>query len=243
MQEPRDVLDLADGVGFQLSTDDARGIAALTALLDSVCDRMEDQQPQGVLVLVLGGSTEERPWPGDAGIQEVNRWERAVRRLERLPAVVVAVARGTCSGPALGLLLASDYRIAETGMRMVFPVNDGQFWPGMGVHRLVNQLGVARARQLVLWGHELSDTRAVEIGLVDEVTDRVKDATGAAVLLLGRLAGPELAVRRQLLLEASAAEHDEALGAHLAACDRELRRLRTGARPTADAEGTGGGVL
>ncbi|MEK8174877.1 hypothetical protein NKH77_54940 [Streptomyces sp. M19] len=53
---------------------------------------------------------------------------------------------------------------------------------------------------------------------------------------MGRISDQELAVRRQLLLEAASVEYDEALGVHLAACDRELRRLRGN---TADARGGG----
>jgi isomerase DpgB len=36
----------------------------------------------------------------------------------------------------------------------------------------------------------------------------------------------ELAVRRRLLLEAPSATFEDALGAHLAACDRLMRRHR-----------------
>ncbi|MDT0345440.1 enoyl-CoA-hydratase DpgB [Streptomyces litchfieldiae] len=234
MQVDSDVGERAGGAEFQLVVGHVRTVGELTAELNAVCDRAEDRRPPGV-VLMLGGSPGDWPWPGAARIQEVNRWERAVRRLERLSAVIIAVARGTCGGPALDLLLAGDYRIAEPGLRMLLPVNDGHFWPGMGVHRLVNQVGVARARQLVLWGHELSAPQAIELGLVDEVTEQLDDAIGAAALLLGRLSGPDLAIRRQLLLEAPSVDHDEALGPHLAACDRELLRLRRGLEPAAPA--------
>jgi isomerase DpgB len=43
--------------------------------------------------------------------------------------------------------------------------------------------------------------------------------------MLGRIAGPELSVRRQLLNEATSSAYEDAIGAHLAACDRELRRI------------------
>jgi isomerase DpgB len=45
-------------------------------------------------------------------------------------------------------------------------------------------------------------------------------------VLVGRVSDRETALRRQLLIEAGSAGYDEALGIHLAACDRELRRLR-----------------
>ena len=163
-------------------------------------------------------------------MQEVTRWERALRRLERLPAVTVAVAGGYCAGPALDLLLTADYRIATSNFELLLPVNDGHFWPGMAIFRLAKQIGGGLSRRLVLWGDRLTATRALEIGLVDELTGSLEEAVQGAAVLLARAAGAELAVRRQLVLENPGTSYEEALGAHLAACDRELRRLREGNR-------------
>ncbi|MFD0493628.1 hypothetical protein [Streptomyces rhizosphaericus] len=52
------------------------------------------------------------------------------------------------------------------------------------------------------------------------------EAVRHAAVLRGRLSGREAGIRRRLLTEAASAEYQDALGAHLAACDRELRRLR-----------------
>jgi len=41
----------------------------------------------------------------------------------------------------------------------------------------------------------------------------------------GTFTGKEVAIRRQLLLDAAQHSFEEALGAHLAACDRALRRV------------------
>ncbi|MFE0045156.1 enoyl-CoA-hydratase DpgB [Streptomyces albireticuli] len=217
------------GPGLTLHIDSGRPLAELTKAVDDACDRAANQEVPPTLALRLGATrapvSARSPWPGRVGVQDVNRWERAVRRLERLEAVSIAVAEGGCQGAALDLLLATDYRIATPDLRLLLPVNDGHFWPGMAVHRLVNQIGAARTRQLVLWGHELSAESAHRMGLVDELTTEVEDTVRAAALLLGRTAGAEMAVRRQLLLEAATTEHEEALGSHLAACDRELRRL------------------
>ncbi|HEY7592180.1 MAG TPA: enoyl-CoA-hydratase DpgB [Actinophytocola sp.] len=211
---------------LRLDIDAGRPLAELTVSIDGVCRRAEDGAT--VLVLCLENMPPgARVWPGRVSIQEVNRWERALRRLERLSSVTIAVAHGTCGGPALDLWLAADYRIGSADLRMMLPVNDGHFWPGMALHRLVNEIGVARARRLVLWGHEITAERAEALGLVDEIAGELEEAVRAAALLLGQEAGADYALRRQLLLEAPAASYEEALGAHLAACDRDLRRQLT----------------
>ncbi|MEV8510238.1 enoyl-CoA-hydratase DpgB [Actinoplanes sp. NPDC051475] len=223
-------VDLApdtDGLSLILDIDCARSLRELTEMINGLCARVESRVDRTVTVLRLRGTPASgREWPGDVRVPEVNRWERAIRRLERLDAVNIAVATGACGGPALDILLAADLRIAGSDLQLMLPVNDGHFWPGMSMYRLVQHLGVARARQIVLWGIDVPVAKATELGLVDQVYDDVDEAVHTATVLTGRISDRELAVRRQLLLEAGSVEFDEALGTHLAACDRELRRLR-----------------
>ncbi len=224
--------ELASGIGFQLSVDGSRPLAQLVASVNGLCDRVEDRADRTIVVLRLTATPPGlRAWPGDVRIQEVSRWERAVRRLARLTAVNIAVAEGVCGGPALDLLLATDFRICAPDMRLLLPINDGHFWPGMSMYGLVQQLGIARARQIVLWSDEFAAEPARSIGLVDQVTADVPDAIHTATVLMGRVSDAELAVRRQLMFEATSANFEDALGVHLAACDRELRRLRDQSDP------------
>ncbi|MDX3228664.1 enoyl-CoA-hydratase DpgB [Streptomyces sp. ME19-01-6] len=223
--------DVADGLGVGVEIDGARPLADLTAAVNAACDRAEEREGRSVVVLRLATALpEHRAWPGAVELRDVSRWEKALRRLERLPTMNIAVARGTCGGPSLDVLLTADYRIVTPDLLLLPPVNDGHFWPGMSVHRLVQHLGVARARQIVLWGDDIEAERAIEVGLVDQVTESVDEALHTAAVLMGRISDAELAVRRQLLYDAASTPFEDALGLHLAACARELRRL--------DAEGS-----
>ena len=220
-----------DGLGLHVDIDATRPLPELTARLNAACDQVEEPGRHTVLRLrLLPVPAHRQPWPAEVGVRDVNRWERAVRRLEQLPAMIVTTAEGVCGGPALDLLLASDFRIGDPGLLLMLPVNDGHFWPGMAVYRLAQQFGTARARQIVLWGDDLDARRAHEVGLIDQLSDDLAEATHTAIVLMGRISDRELAVRRQLILEAPAAEFQDALGAHLAACDREIRRLAETAR-------------
>ncbi|MHA4779033.1 enoyl-CoA-hydratase DpgB [Streptomyces sp. MSC1_001] len=222
------VTPLPDGLGLKVDVDGTRPLHELTSGLNAACDEAESHQGERlVMVLRLGSTTaHQRAWPGDVRIQDVNRWERAVRRLERLTSMNIAVASGACGGPSLDLLLASDFRIGARNLLLMLPVNDGHFWPGMGIHRLVQHLGVARARQIVMWGDDITADKAHNLALIDQISEDVAGSVHTATVLMGRISDQELAVRRQLLLEAGSSDYDDALGPHLAACDRELRRLR-----------------
>jgi isomerase DpgB len=183
-----------------------------------------------VLVLrVRGGRVHV---PGETGIHQVSKWEQALRRLERLPVPIVALADGVLNGPGLEAMLVADYRIATEDLDLNLSQADGSLWPGMAMHRLAQQIGVARARRLVLFGGPVSGAEALKTGLVDEILPSGPTATqalDAAVRLAAGRTGSELAIRRRLLLDAATTDYEESLGAHLSACERALSLV---VRPT-----------
>jgi len=219
--------DRDDRTGVLLTVGSDRTLTvSLIAELNGLCDRVEDSGGGGPVVIGVGGrSPNGSPaWPGTPEIHLVGKWEGALRRLERLSAAVVAVAQGHCTGPAAEVLLACDYRIGTPDLALEVAGGAASPWPGMALHRLANQVGVARARSLVLFGGVVPAAQAVEIGVLDEVAEDVDAAVAVAHRAARVTSGSELAMRRRLLLDATSTSFEDALGAHLAACDRTLRR-------------------
>jgi isomerase DpgB len=207
---------------------DGRRPPSAEAIADIVaaCDAAEDRDEYGRVIVYVTGAP-WRSWAGDLTVGLVSRWERALRRLERLPATTIAVASGDCGGAALDALLATDYRIAATSVRLLLPVEAGATWPGLALYRLARQAGAAAVRQSVLLGLPIEARDALALNLINELTDD----TAAALATVPQVSGPELAIRRQLMLDATAVDFDDALGVHLAACDRALRRTSAGGTP------------
>jgi isomerase DpgB len=203
----------------------AESVAALAVL----CDSAEDRGERDVVIVHVTGAP-ERTQADDLTVALLSRWERGLRRLERLPAVTIAIADGDCGGWALDALLATDYRIAAASVRLLVPVNAGATWPGMALYRLAHQASAAAIRRAVLFGVPIEVGEALALHLVDELTDDLASAVTAAARLAGAFSGAELAIRRQLMLDAPTVGFDEALGVHLAACDRALRRASAGLR-------------
>ncbi|WP_394619048.1 enoyl-CoA-hydratase DpgB [Lentzea sp. JNUCC 0626] len=195
------------------------------AALENACAAAEDLGGAVPLVVRLGGKARQSGFH-EVDVHLVNKWERALRRVEWLGAVTVAVVDGDCTGTALELLLCCDHRIASPRSVFGVPLSGTTPWPGMALHRLVHQTGLARARRLTVFGQRVDAHEAAAIGLVDEVVDDVAAALTGVLARCEGLAGSEAGVRRRLLLDATATGFDEALGAHLAACDRTLRRER-----------------
>ncbi|MEU0562523.1 enoyl-CoA-hydratase DpgB [Dactylosporangium sp. NPDC006015] len=213
-----------------LAVDGAQPISVeLVARVGEACDRAEPGQAVWQLVVHASGA------PARARLEEltvglVSRWERALRRLERLPVPLIGIADGDVGGPALDALLATDYRIATPDARLVVPVGAGATWPGMALYRLAHQGSqTAAVRRALLFGEPIGAPDALALQLVDEVTDDVAGALEIVAARTATVAGPELAIRRQLMFDAATTSFEEALGAHLAACDRTLRQVAAGA--------------
>ncbi|MGY1584958.1 enoyl-CoA-hydratase DpgB [Streptomyces sp. MN13] len=220
-----------DGLELRIDTRCALS-PALVADLDAFCSRLEDAaaESRAVGVLSLTGRHEERGLLGDDGLDVhlVSKWERALRRMERLAAPTLALAEGECGGVALDALLAADYRIAAPDTVLRLHARPDGVWPGMALFRLASHVGAARLRRVVLFGKPLAAVEARELNLLDEVVEesRREASVKAATQLLTAFPGAELAVRRRLLIDATSISFEDALGSHLSACDRSLRRER-----------------
>lgn len=196
--------------------------AGLVAAIGAVCDRAEDRG-EGTVILDVSGVPGERPDEG-VTIALVSKWERVLRRFERLPGATIAVASGDCGGLALEALLATDYRIATPSARLLMPEFAQATWPGMVLYRLARQAGAAAVRRAVLFGVPIPAAEAAAMHLIDELATDTDGALAAAAELASALPGAELAIRRQLVQDALTVSFEDALGAHLAACDRVLRQ-------------------
>jgi isomerase DpgB len=210
--------------GLVLRIDGSQPLSAAgTEALLRVCDQAEDLATAGLVAVHVSG-TPGAGWAAGLTVGLLTKWERAVRRLERLGLTTAAVATGDCGGMALDVLLATDVRIAARGTRLVVPMDDEASWPGMALFRLARQAGPGRIRRHALLGEPITAADAVGLGLLDEVADDPDRALATVFERAAAVAGKELAIRRQLLLDAGHTTFEDALGSHLAAADRALRR-------------------
>jgi 3-hydroxyacyl-CoA dehydrogenase / enoyl-CoA hydratase / 3-hydroxybutyryl-CoA epimerase len=109
-----------------------------------------------------------------------------LRALETLGRPVVAAVNGAALGGGLELALATHHRIAADvpGSQIGFPeVGLGLLPACGGVVRTVRHLGVTAALEKVLLsGTRYSPAQALELGLIDEVTDSVPELLARAKL-------------------------------------------------------------
>jgi enoyl-CoA hydratase/carnithine racemase len=104
---------------------------------------------------------------------ELDRWSRCLDLLERLPQVTVASLHGAVVGGGAVLAAACDLRIAESDLQLSLPeVRLGLPLAMGGIARLAREIGLPRARELVLTGRVLDAATCLSWGLVHRVGDR-----------------------------------------------------------------------
>lgn len=250
MSDPMVHLAIA-GNRARISLDNPRKLNALSLeaidQLDAMLDRIE--AAQGVRLVEITG-TGDRAFSAGGDVKQwsaldpdrmarawIRRGNQVFSRLAMLDQPVVALINGDALGGGLELALATDMRIAVESARFAAPEATLGAVPGwLGCQRLVETIGPARARQLVLFGKTVDSQQALAWGLVDAVVARrdleaEADAVAEAVLARSPLA---LAASKQLLRAAQ--DHDRVAALYELAAARCLHSPsgREGARAFAE---------
>jgi len=106
---------------------------------------------------------------GEIAMSFFRNWERSLRTLESMDAVVVAAVQSHCIGGGLQVALACDLRIATDDARFgITAVREGII-PGMGMWRVARHAGIGRTKRLALAADVVDAPTALAWGLVDWV--------------------------------------------------------------------------
>ncbi len=95
---------------------------------------------------------------------------RVMDEWERLDQISIAAVNGFAVGGGVSLAMACDFRIAASGARMWLPeVRLGVPYMWGSITRMINLIGMAKAKELVMTCDELTAEEACEVGLVNQV--------------------------------------------------------------------------
>jgi enoyl-CoA hydratase len=159
-------------------------IPMLERLNSIVSEVARDRELRAVVIrargrfFCTGGDVEA--W-GSLSPQEMSRdWIlygiNVFERLAALPQPVIAAVSGHALGGGLELALAADFRIALKAANFGLPeVTLGMISGWMGIRRLAEVIGVARARHLTLLGTPITAEVALKWGLITGLADNPDD--------------------------------------------------------------------
>lgn len=156
---------------------------AMYRKVQEICQNL--QASREIHALVFSGATEVAFSAGtdlaeyaaietpEAGLALDEVMEVALDAVERCPVPTIAALAGICSGGGLSFAAACDLRVAAPNARFSIPVGRTL---GLGLspgsyERLHALIGAAPLRHLLFTGQAISASRALEIGLVDELVN------------------------------------------------------------------------
>jgi enoyl-CoA hydratase/carnithine racemase len=193
--------------------------------LDEACARIEGDG--GIRAAVIHGG--ERAFSAGADLKEmaegtpedvrerVGALQRVCDRIAALDVVTIAAVNGYALGGGCEIAMACDFRFASSGARLGQPEIVVGLIPGAGgTQRLPRLVGPARAKWMIFTGEPVGAEKALEWGLVDEVTEG--DALERALEQASRYAaGPtmSLAAAKRAIARSGSAGLDEALEVEL----------------------------
>lgn len=95
-----------------------------------------------------------------------------MNRLEQLAIPVIAAVNGYALGGGCELLLSCDLRIASSNAKFGLPEIKMGIMPGFGgMKRLARDMGMMRAKEMVLTNRMINAHQALEYGLINTVVD------------------------------------------------------------------------
>jgi enoyl-CoA hydratase/carnithine racemase len=170
-----------DGAIARLTLERPEALNALNrdvaAALEDSLGRLERARDVSVVVLsgrgrafCAGNDIAEMPALSPTEAEALSqRWQDIMDRFARLPQVTIAAVQGYALGGGCMLAAAQDLRIAETGAKFGLPEITLGFNPSYGIARLLDVVGGAHARELLLTGRTFDAAEAMRIGLVTRV--------------------------------------------------------------------------
>jgi enoyl-CoA hydratase len=137
----------------------------------------------------VGFDLKEFPEDEPGTLQMIRFAHHVLNMIFSMPQITLIKLNGHVLGGGACLMLACDLRIASADAKIGMPeIKVGAFSAGGGTHMLARQIGIARAKEMVLLGDSINAQEAKDIGLVNRVVP-VAELDQAADEIAQRLAG------------------------------------------------------
>jgi enoyl-CoA hydratase/carnithine racemase len=172
------VVRIDEGIGYLLLNRPSKANAYSDAMIRQMDEAVDRFTAEAAVKAVVIGSAVAGRFCAGADLTEIRARSKPdaykipslalFDRIENLPQPTVAAICGPAIAGGLELALACDLRLATAESSFALPETELGIIPAAGgTWRLPRIVGQPIARQLILFGRELSGEEAVEVGLAD----------------------------------------------------------------------------
>jgi len=197
----------------------------------------------------LAGRAKPDTPPRSGETQRRMRWQvnELIPTMVETQIPIVVSARGAAFGLGLGLVLAADFAIVADDARLSAPMVKSGFTPDSGIAWLAPRLiGVARAKDLLMLGREISGAIAASWGMVHAAAPAA-DVDDVASALAGELASSATVavglakslIHRSLTADLDRHLADEAMAIELSSRSADFKESSRARREKRDADFSG----
>ena len=147
---------------------------------------------EGPYTFVAGADVKEiaKIQSSQDGVELAKKGQGVLNKIENLDKPVICAINAVCLGGGMELAMACHIRIASDRAKMGQPEILLGIIPGFGgTQRLLRLCGLAKARELILTGDQISAKDALDIGLVNQVVPEgrlLKESIGLAKKIASR---------------------------------------------------------
>ncbi len=179
-------------ISLELQEDETSRVVILTGKGRSFCVGAD------MHMLSAGADREKQYQQRDAArLRSAKMGWRIMEEWERLDQITIAAVNGFAVGGGVSLAMACDFRIAAAGARIWIPeVRLGVPYMWGSISRLINLVGMAKAKELVMTCDELTAEEALAVGLVNQVVPLEHLQEASWTLAKKLLNKPPMALRR-----------------------------------------------
>jgi enoyl-CoA hydratase len=213
------------GLGWMIFSNPARLNAVSVAMWEAIPRVLEAFAADGAIRCIVLAGAGERAFVSGADISQfeaqrsgpeaVQRYEElaegAQAQLAAFEKPTVAMVRGYCLGAGLNIANACDLRIAADDARFGIPAaRMGLGYRASSMKSLVDVVGIARAKEVMLTARQFSAGEAKEMGLVHRVVPaaELESATRAYCEAIAANAPLTMRAAKRIIREVTRADYD-----------------------------------
>ena len=180
------IAEKENGIGWMPFNQPARRNAISHEMREAILDILDDfESDAGVRVIVMKGAGDKafvsgadisRSERGEATAQQLREQGRISKRVQEryttLAKPLIAMIRGYCLGGGVATALSADLRIAADDAQFGIPAARlGNAYNWGYTRKLVEIVGPARAKEILMTARRYSAAEALEMGLVHRVVE------------------------------------------------------------------------